>query len=548
MNDVSSLAMRGAEHGFANLSDDSRLQLEHYRATSAAAPHSLEAEQAVLGALLLEPQSFERIRDAISSDDFFAHVHRSIFDAIVGCLEARTPVDLFTVAEHLRNAGELEAIGGHVYLLTLTNTIGSAAGIKSYAEILHGKARLRSLLSVADQIRESAFRAANAEEAVGDAGALLAELASSAGFTPRRASPKPLDLRQLSKSRAPPKAWIRQGWLGNGAMLIAGKGGDGKSTLVLHEAVCGSIGRAYFAPACEPYASLVWNCEDESEDQWRAVERVCDHEQISMDDLDGRLHLISRYGCDNALMAEIRRGVLEPTRLLAELRQQVNDLHVRMLWLDNLAHVMLGDHDDRTQVTQFINALNGLVTDRPFSVGLVGHVSRGQGSEFSGSVAWENAVRMRWYLGPKLPDQVGGDEQPATESAVRFLAKRKSNYSARDYVRMEMRDGLLIPDGAATDHVSGLVSAMDERRAEEVCIAGFRSLCEMGIRTTDGKTTGDYLPSQLLSKGLAAGYSKADLGKAMNRLMGRKVFVRGVIGKHTNRSDKFGLILSEGIA
>lgn len=376
-----------------------------------------------------------------------------------------------------------------------------------------------------------------------------AEIQASGGAgavvdTALRQSPKTLDFRRLAQQKAPPRRWYREGWLGPGPTLFPGKGGEGKSTLAQHEATCGALGRAYFTPASAPYRSLIWNCEDEHDDVWRRQEAICEHEGVDIASLSENLFLVSRYGCENALMAKVQ-GSLVTTSLLDELRQQVNDLRIDQLWLDNAAHLLLADHDNRTEVTQFINALNGLSPGRPLGVVIVGHVSRADGSEFTGSVAWENAVRMRWYLGSKLPDQAD-DGDAGTASDVRYLCKRKSNYSARDYVRLTMRDGVLVPDEFAGTHVGGIVSALDEKRAEELCIAGFKSLCAMGIRTTDGKTSPDYLPSQMAAKGLAAGYSKPEMGKAMNRLMGRGMFIRAPIGQHSNRSPKFGLVLQEG--
>ena len=356
--------------------------------------------------------------------------------------------------------------------------------------------------------------------------------------------PRTLNFAALASRAAPPRHWFRDGWVGSGVTLLPGTGGTGKSALEQHEATAAGLGRAYFAPACDPYKTLVWNCEDEHDDMWRRQEAICEHEQVGMADLAGRLVLVSRYGCENALMAELQR-TLVVTRLFEELRQQVNDEHIDVLTLDNAAHVFLGNHDDRTQVTQFVNELNGLVRGRPFGIIVCAHLSRAIGSEFTGSVAWENAARMRWYLGSRLPDQRPEDgDEAATDT--RFLCRRKSNYSALDHVRMTMRRGLLIPDDAPLSHIGGLVHAMDEKRADETCVAGFRSLCGMGVRTTDGKTSPDYLPSQIVAKRLACGFSKSDLGNAMHRLMTRGVFTRAVIGKNANRSDRWGLVLKEG--
>jgi AAA domain len=354
-------------------------------------------------------------------------------------------------------------------------------------------------------------------------------------------APRALDLRRLSDERAPAQTWFREGWLHAGSTLLPGKGGEGKSTLVQHEATCGALGRPYFAPECAPYRSLVWNCEDDHDDMWRRQERICEHERLDMADLADHLHLVSRYGCENALMAEVQRTLVS-TSLFEELRQQVNDLKIDVLWLDNVAHMFLGNHDDRTQVTQFINLLNGIVRGREFGVVLVAHVSRALGSEFSGSVAWENAARMRWFLGAKLPDEQRADGDDAPNPETRFLAKRKSNYSARDIVRMTMRNGLLVPD-EAPGHIGGLVAQMDERKAEEIVLAAFHSLRGMGLVPTDSKNSPDYLPRQALDKGLGCGYGKNEMAKAMNRLMSSGVFSRGVAGHYGNRSAKQGLVL-----
>lgn len=361
---------------------------------------------------------------------------------------------------------------------------------------------------------------------------------------PLIAKPRTLAFDQLAPHRAPPRHWFRADWLGAGVTLFPGKGGEGKSTLAQHEATCGGLGRAYFVGESPPYRSLLWNCEDEHDDVWRRQEQICDHEQLEMASLVDRLFLVSRYGCDNALMAE-SHGALVATRLFDELQQQVNDLAIDVLWLDNIAHLLAGDHDDRTHATQFINALNSLVVGRPFGVVLLAHVARAQGSEYTGSAAWENAARMRWFLGPRLPDQPFDIAEEVAPTDVRYLCKRKSNYSARDYAKFTMRAGLMVPEQVDGERLVGLMSAAEEARADQLCVAGFKSLQGMGIQTTDGKTSPDYLPSQIAAKSLAPGYTKADLARAMNRLMTRGVFVRREVGRYANRSPKFGLALSE---
>jgi len=373
------------------------------------------------------------------------------------------------------------------------------------------------------------------------------EAVLSAPMRSTRPEPRALDFRALAGRQPPRRHWFVEGWLG-GPTLLAARGGMSKSTLTQHLVTLGTLGRAYFAPQAQPFTALVVNCEDEHDELWRRQSAICAQEGIDMADLAGRLNIESRVGCENALMAMVG-GQLTATPFMEQLRQQVNDLRADVLVLDNVAHLLLADHDDRTVATTFMNAVCGLVSGRPFAPIFVAHVSRAIGSEFTGSVAWENAVRMRWFLGDRLPDQpIEPGEEQADASRVRFLCKRKSNYSAQDFMRFTVTDtGLLVPDHEP-DHVSGMVAQLDERKAEEVCIAGFKALKAMGLHPSDSKASPDYLPRQLVEKRQAAGYSKKDLAKAMNRLMAAGKFTRGQVSTYSNRTPRMGLVLTEETA
>lgn len=502
-----------------------------------------EAEQSALGGQLV-------FADMLGAPwmpapaDYSTPGHQLLASAIAAC-SLQGAVDTIAVFTWLNERGEIDAAGGLSYINAIAQGVPSQAAIKTHAAIVRKKAQARRDAGLRTQAAALLRGSSDTAEVLPEVRALLDQVEGQAPSPAATAKPRMLEFDQLAPQRAPARHWFRSGWLGAGVTLFPGKGGEGKSTLAQHEATCGSVGRTYFAGESNPYRSLLWNCEDEHDDVWRRQEMICEHEQLEMSSLVDRLFLVSRYGCDNALMVE-NHGALMPTRLLDELRQQVNDLGIDVLWLDNTAHLLVGNHDDRTHATQFINALNSLVVGRPFGVVLLAHVSRAQGSEFSGSAAWENAARMRWYLGPKLPDQPFDVAEETGPTDVRYLCKRKSNYSARDYAKFMMRAGLMVPEHIDGERMPGLMSQAEEARADQLCVAGFKTLNGMGIRTTDGKTSPDYLPSQIVSKGLAPGYSKADLGRAMNRLMGRGTFIRGEVGKHSNRSPKFGLVLAEG--
>lgn len=121
------------------------------------APHSLEAEQAVLGGLLLDNQAWDQVAELLTDQDFYRYEHRLIFQAIEQ-LEARTqPFDPITLSETLKSMGELEHVGGEVYLFEMAQNTPSTANIKAYASIVRERSVLRQLIGVAHQIADTAF-------------------------------------------------------------------------------------------------------------------------------------------------------------------------------------------------------------------------------------------------------------------------------------------------------------------------------------------------------------------------------------------------------
>ncbi|MCM8595046.1 replicative DNA helicase [Accumulibacter sp.] len=120
-------------------------------------PHSIEAEQSLLGGLLLDNAAFDRIADLIAEADFYRDEHKRIYRQISRLLERGKPADAVTVAESLDVAGESQATGGLAYLGELAANTPSAANIRRYAEIVRERAILRQLVAAGDQIADSAL-------------------------------------------------------------------------------------------------------------------------------------------------------------------------------------------------------------------------------------------------------------------------------------------------------------------------------------------------------------------------------------------------------
>ncbi len=119
-------------------------------------PHSLEAEQAVLGGLMLDQRAWDQIADAVSSDDFYRPDHRLIFSAIEALVERDQPPDAVTVSEYLKRTTQLEAAGGVDYIAQLVEDTPSAANIRAYARIVRERSMLRQLIEIGGDIAASA--------------------------------------------------------------------------------------------------------------------------------------------------------------------------------------------------------------------------------------------------------------------------------------------------------------------------------------------------------------------------------------------------------
>lgn len=120
-------------------------------------PHSIEAEQAVLGSLILSDSSWDRICDRVSEDDFYRKEHRLIFRSIIALAQQDKPRDVVTLSEWLEQRGELEKAGGMLYLGTLAKDTPSAANVVAYADIVRERAMLRNGISIGEELASNCY-------------------------------------------------------------------------------------------------------------------------------------------------------------------------------------------------------------------------------------------------------------------------------------------------------------------------------------------------------------------------------------------------------
>lgn len=150
-------------------------------------PHNVEAEQAVLGCMLLDSDIIPTVTELIRSDDFYRDDHREICEAIIDLAEVAKPIDIITVSEQLKLRGTLENIGGLDYLAGIANGVPTTANAKHYAKIVEEKSLLRKLIKAASDIsgmsyeasEEAAYVLDKAEKSIFD----ILEKRNTQGFT-----------------------------------------------------------------------------------------------------------------------------------------------------------------------------------------------------------------------------------------------------------------------------------------------------------------------------------------------------------------------------
>jgi replicative DNA helicase len=137
-------------------------------------PHDLDAERAVIGAMLVSETAVAAVAERLAADDFYSEVHRIIYGAMMRLYSRGDPIDQLTLTNELRSVNEFERIGGRPYVFQIVESVPTAANAGRYADIVRGKALLRAVIDVGSRITEDAFREPeNVSEALDSAEQLI---------------------------------------------------------------------------------------------------------------------------------------------------------------------------------------------------------------------------------------------------------------------------------------------------------------------------------------------------------------------------------------
>ncbi|MDG1712515.1 MAG: replicative DNA helicase, partial [Woeseiaceae bacterium] len=223
-------------------------------------PNSIEAEQSLLGGLMLDNTAWDKIADLIVGGDFYRKDHQVIFSGIASLIEASEACDVVTLSEYLESNSQLEAAGGLEYIATLANETPGASNAVSYAKILRERSVLRALISAGNQISGNAYLndGRTTSELVDDAERLVFEIAEKgargkSGFQPiKDVLPSTIDrIEELHNSDGDISGVstgykkfdeLTTGLQAGDLIIIAGRPSMGKTTLAVNIAENAAIG------------------------------------------------------------------------------------------------------------------------------------------------------------------------------------------------------------------------------------------------------------------------------------------------------------------
>ncbi|HUN27401.1 MAG TPA: DnaB-like helicase N-terminal domain-containing protein [Steroidobacteraceae bacterium] len=448
-------------------------------------PHSVEAEQAVLGGLLIEPTAWGNVAELLDAGDFYRPDHRIIFASIGALARAGSPFDMLLVSEHLDRLGHLQEAGGLAYLGTLARDTPTAINIASYAGVVRERARLRRLQRLGVDI-ERAIAEGEGSHAIGTA--LLGTLERwREQSDPERGLR--LELRAFSAGEIlatiEPEVFSLPGIPAEAYSLIAGALNSYKTTLLINLLVWKAsgwdlLGLDEGGGGVETGRCILLTYEDHDRRVFRRLQRVIQrgHQRITerygaragaefIERVSENLRRITLTGQAGRGIVVRARDAIVPNealieRLLAELRAFAPG--GALIGLDPLRLAIVGSQNDDDGADVAVHALNRIAAALPGSALIVAsHTNKSLAAEgvsdyigaayaTSGSALYSQHARSNFHMGRMRAAEIKETFDPGDvtekEAARQLVAKlthgRNSHGTEREPSYFVMRDGVLI--------------------------------------------------------------------------------------------------------
>jgi RecA-family ATPase len=238
------------------------------------------------------------------------------------------------------------------------------------------------------------------------------------------------DIGSLAHTNPPDRKWVVDNWIPDAATTsFYGKGGIGKSILMQQLSIAVATGTKFLGLDVTQGPVLGFFCEEDDDEIKRRSKSIFDEMLIDVKECPdiNNLYLAGRAGFQNIFAHFDNDASHYTTEIFKEFEKAVEQIQPKLIILDNLSHVFGGNEIFRSHVTSFVNIITSIAKRYDCSIILVGHVAKLKDSEFSGSTAWDAAVRTRLLLNRK-------------QDGTTLFSKAKSNLSKEDELTIELRN------------------------------------------------------------------------------------------------------------
>lgn len=379
-------------------------------------PHAPDFEKAVLGAILIEPHSIDRVLDKLFPDVFYDPKHQDIFKSILQLKKENYPVDIITCAEKLKSVKKLKVVGGPGYITELTSRIGSTANIEYHSAVIYQKYQQRQLIKLGDKMMNQAFNERDGFDIINEAQEAMSKLT---GFDIKNVKHVSDVLFELQKTvdrninntgelTGIPTGFISFDKHSNGLQLgdltiIAGETSNGKTALALniinHASLLGvpSIIYSYEMSDRQLVARMVATSSGISSKDI-LYNKLNDHQLVKLNDGIGALYE------QNLFIDDLENSSYE--YLERSIRSMVIKEGIKLVVIDYLQLIRLNSKNLNKvdQVAQIANDLKNLAKTLNISIILISQLSRDKNnptptlSRLKGSGDIENAADVIWLV------------------------------------------------------------------------------------------------------------------------------------------------------
>ncbi len=336
-----------------------------------------------------------------------------------------------------------------------------------------------------------------------------------------------------------PRQWWLHEWIPHRqATYLTGPGSAGKSLLAQQLLTCTATERPFMGIETRQAVSLYVTAEDAIEELHRRQASINEAMGVRWEELQDRLHVMSwsDFVIDRALMRIGENGQPEKTALFDDLITTAKAIRARVIALDNVAHLLGGNENDRHHVAFFVHMMNRLASAIDGAVIFIGHPNKA-GAEFSGSTAWENQVRSRLFMEtPKDEDGACADPD------LRVLTRAKANYARNgEEVRFRWHKWAFVrPEDLPPNVAEQLAETVKASADNELFLRCLDARNGQERAVSENPASRTYAPLVFDKMPESKGIGRSRLEAAMDRLFRVEKIERGYLWR-ADRKDRFGL-------